>query len=267
MALIDGARCFGNLAMKVAREIGIQKAREHGIGFIAVRDTHWIGALGMHLLAIAQEGFIAQAWAQTDACKDCAPFGGLDPRFSTNPIALAIPANPNPVLADFSTATMSMGAMFDLQREGRKTATPRFIDCDGRATNDPMVLKNGGSLMFVGGEIEGYKGYALSLFNEALTVLAGGSANNPGRTMHQSFSLLVLDPDAFCGAEYYRNEMERFITHVKNSRPRPGQEVRLPGERGFAALADCRENGIPLDEHKLSLLSKIAEENEIEPIA
>ncbi|MFC1461235.1 Ldh family oxidoreductase, partial [Verrucomicrobiota bacterium] len=106
----------------------------------------------------------------------------------------------------------------------------------------------------------------LSLFNEALTVLAGGSANNPELPGHQSLALMVLDPAAFAGPEYYLKEMKRFMAHVRSSRSRSGSEgIRLPGERGFAALADSRVNGISLDNDKLAMLRKIAADNQIEP--
>lgn len=266
-ALLDGESCLGNLAMKYAKEQVVEKAHAYGIGFVAVRNTEWVGAVGMHLISIAQKGLLAQAWAQSSAFEDCAPYGGIDPCFSTNPIAVAFPTEKIPVVADFSTATMSTGATRALIQKGEKTSTPRFLDSSGNPSDDPCVIDDGGTLMFVGCEVEGYKGYALSLFNEALTVLAGGSANDPKATPHQSFALMVLDPAAFAGSEYYLEEMKRFLEHVKSSRLRPGfDEIRIPGERGFAELEDCQANGIPLDDNKLQMLSKIADENGIKPI-
>lgn len=266
-ALLDGERCLGNLAMKSAKEHAVNKAREQGVSFVTVRNTEWIGALGMHLASIAQEGLLAQAWAQSSACEDCAPYGGIDPRFSTNPVALAFPTEGYPVVADFSTATMSMGAAHALIQQGQKTSTPRFLDKTGAPRDNASVMEDRGTLMFLGGDVEGYKGFALSLFNEALTALAGGSANNPQAPSHQSFALMVLDPSAFAGSGYFLEEMKRFLEHVKSSRLRPGfDEIRLPGERGFAALEDCRINGIPLDDDKLQMLRKIADDNGIEPL-
>lgn len=265
-ALVDGNRSFGNLAMKVAKELAVNKAREHGIGFVAVRNSEWVGALGTHLISIAEEGLLAKAWAQTSGCKDCAPIGGIDARFSTNPIALAFPAPGHPVLADFSTAAMSLGTAMALKQQGRKTAFPRFLDKAGQPSDDPAVVSQGGTLMFAGGDAEGHKCYGLSLFNEALTVLAGGSANNPDLTPHQSFALLVLDPAGFAGGDYFADEMARYVTFLKSSRIRPGfEELRLPGDRGFAALADSRARGVPLDEGKLEMLRGIAEANGVDP--
>jgi LDH2 family malate/lactate/ureidoglycolate dehydrogenase len=267
-AVLDGHRCLANITMKTARDMACAKAREHSIGFVGVRNTGWIGALGMHVVSVAQDGLLCQAWAQTSACRDCAPFGGIEPRFSTNPIAIALPTAGDPIIADFSTATMSMGKAYALIHEGEKTEKPRFLDKKGYASSDPSAVKDGGTLMFIGGEMEGYKGYALSIFNEALTILAGGSANNPAAPSYQSFALLVLDPEAFAGRDYYLREMKRFMAHVKSSSPRPGSSgIRFPGERGFAALADCRANGVPLDDGKIDMLRGLAENHGLEPVA
>ncbi|MDP7628490.1 MAG: Ldh family oxidoreductase [SAR202 cluster bacterium] len=265
--LLDGKRCLGILVMKLAKKMAVEIARTDGVGFVGVRNTHWIGALGMHLISIAEQGLLCQAWAQTNTCQDCAPYCGIDPRFSTNPIALAFPTDGNPVVADFSTATISMGAAHALIKEGKKTATSRFLDNTGSPSNDPSVIDRDGSLMFMGGDIDGHKGYALSLFNEALTVLAGGSANNPDAELHQSFSLMILDPAVFVGSDYFFEEMRRFLAYVKSSRVRSHvKEIRLPGERGFAALADCRIHGVPLDDNKLRILRELADDNGIEAI-
>jgi L-lactate dehydrogenase len=265
--LLDSDRCLGNLAMKLARELAVKRARATGVGFVAVRNSQWVGALGMHLAAIAREGLLAQSWAQSNTCKDCAPIGGIDARFSTNPVALAFPTDGDPVLADFSTATMSMGGAGELIAKGERTTVPRFLDDAGRPTDDPSVIKRDGTVMFAGCETDGHKGYALSLFNEALTVLAGGSANNPELESHQTFALMVLDPDAFAGSEYYLREMKRYMEYLRSSRKREGFEaVRLPGERGFAALADCEANGVPLDEGKLKMLREIAEANGVQGV-
>jgi LDH2 family malate/lactate/ureidoglycolate dehydrogenase len=78
---------------------------------------------------------------------------------------------------------------------------------------------------------------------------------------------MALDPAAFAGSEYFLKEMRRFLEHLKSSRLRPGfDRIRLPGERGFAALEDCRLHGIPLTDDKLHMLRKIAQDNGIQPV-
>lgn len=266
-AIIDGYRCLSPLSMRLARNTAMDFARQTGIGFVSIPATSWIGALSTHILPVAEAGMLVQLWAQNNTCKDSAPLGGCDPRFSTNPIAIGFPADGAQVIADFSTSTMAMGMARILIDNKQKCDTPRFLDKDGVPTNDPSVMDNDGTLMFMGGDVDGHKGYALSLFNEALTVLGGGSAHNLEAEPQQSCAMLVLNPESFCGKKYFDKEMKRFMKHVKSSRLSPGNNaIRLPGERGIKALEACRKNGIPLDESKLGLLRQIALNNGIEPI-
>jgi LDH2 family malate/lactate/ureidoglycolate dehydrogenase len=267
IGLLDGEYCFGNIAMRSAKHLALQKTNKYGIGFVAVRNTTWIGALGIYLLSIAQEGLLAQIWAQTSNCQDCAPFGGIEARLSTNPIAIAIPTASDPIIADFSTTTMSWGAANRMIQNEKIAKTPQFLDNKGIPSTDPNVIKNGGTVMLSGGDLDGYKFYALSLFIESLTAMSGASANNPDSQSHQSFSLMIIDPSVFAGLEYYIKEIKRFIKHIKSAHPRSGfDKVRLPGERGFKALKDCKKNGIPLDNNKIDMLKQIAEQNGIELI-
>jgi L-lactate dehydrogenase len=261
-AVINGEGTLGILCMKTAADLCMRKAREMGVGFAGIHHTSWVGSLGAHLIPVARQGFLVQAWAQSSNCKDCAPVGGLDARFSTNPIAVAFPTAGDPVLADFSTATMSWATVTSMIARKQKPKEARFIDSKGRPSKDPGVFNRGGTIMFSGLDLEGHKFYGLSLFGEALAALMGGSANDFDKPQSQNAALMVLDPDMFGGREYYAREMARFIRHVKSSRVRPGFEaVRLPGERGFAALEEARRKGVPLDKAKLKMLSVIAEKN------
>ncbi len=42
------------------------------------------------------------------------------------------------------------------------------------------------------------------------------------------------------------------------------KKIRLPGERGFAALKNCKLRGVPPDDNKLQILKEIADDNGIE---
>ncbi len=263
-ALVDGKRAFAQLAMKLAKEVARKKARESGIAMVGVRNSSWLGALGVYLVSLAREGFFAQLWAQTNTCKDCAPFGGIDARFSTNPVGLAFPTPGDPMVADFSTAAVAMGKVGRMIRLREKADEKLFMDKDGNLTDDPKAVREGGSILFFGGAGLGHKGYALSLWCEALTAMAGGSANNPEAESRQCFNLTVIDAEAFEGRDYYDREMKRFVEHVKKSRTLPGVErIRLPGERAFGRLREAEKGGVPVEDHMLAALNGVAEKNGI----
>jgi L-lactate dehydrogenase len=207
-------------------------------------------------------------WAQTNTCKDCAPIGGIDGTFSTNPVALAFPTGADPVLADFSTATVAMAKVNQMVRLGTKAPEEIFMDKDGKLSTDPAVVKAGGSILFTGARNYGHKGYALSLWCEALTAVAGGECNNPASQTVQAFNLTVIDPAALAGWDAYLQEMKRFVTHVKAVRRQPGvARIRLPGERAFESLRDSETRGVELDDHMLGLMNELARKHGLTPLS
>ncbi len=262
---LTGPRVPGQTMMKQALDMVVPKARANGIAMAAIKKSHWIGAVGPYLIPVAEQGLLAQAWAQNSACADCAPIGGIEATFSTNPLALAVPTGGTPMIADFSTATVAMGKVNALIKAGRKADSPIFRDADGNLTDDPAVVCDGGSILFTGGSDYGHKGYAMSLWCEALTAMAGGDCNNPDLPQSQSINLTVIDPDAFTGRERYLTEFQRLTTRIKNVRRLPGVDtIRLPGERGFACLAESQKAGVPIDDSLRESLDAMADEADVQ---
>jgi LDH2 family malate/lactate/ureidoglycolate dehydrogenase len=262
VALIDGKNGFSQLALKKATEMAIEKAGKMGVAMIAIKNSCWLGALGPYLEPIARAGFMAQLWGQSSQCMDCAPVGGIVPKFSTNPVALAFPTSGDPVIADISTAAVSMGAVMRMAKNNEKAEDKIFMDKEGRATDDPHAMLDNGSIFFLGGQNYAHKGFGLSLWAEALTAMGGGSSNNPDLEQHQSLNLMVVDIDAFIGKDYFQQEITRFIAHMKNNTLRPGFDaIRLPGERAFKSLALAKMQGITLDDARLKALNDSAQKN------
>ena len=57
-----------------------------------------------------------------------APFGGLDPVFTPNPIAAGIPTDGVPVLMDISTSATTNGMTNRLHKEGKRLPAPWVMD-------------------------------------------------------------------------------------------------------------------------------------------
>jgi LDH2 family malate/lactate/ureidoglycolate dehydrogenase len=268
VAVVDGKRGIAHLAMRVAADLAVRKAREHGIAMVGIKSSTWLGALAPYIVPIARQGLLAQMWAQTNNCKDCAPVGGIDATFSTNPVALAFPTGGDPVVADFSTATVAMAKVNQMVRLGTKAPEEIFMDKEGKLSTDASVVKAGGSILFTGGRNYGHKGYALSLWCEALTAVSGGECNNPTAETAQAFNLTVIDPAAFAGWDPYLAEMKRFVAHVQSVRRLPGvARIRLPGERAFESLRDAEARGVELDDHIAGVLAGLADRHGIPRVA
>jgi len=264
-ALIDGNNGFSQLALKLASDLAIEKAKNNGTATIIGNNCSWLAALGTYLYPIVEKGYIAQLWAQTSTCVDAAPVGGIDPKFSTNPIALGFPASFGPSIFDIATTSISKRKVLQMVEDGELAPEKIFLDKDGNLSRDPKVVIEGGTILFLGGDYLGYKGYGLSLFNESLAAVAGGSCNNPHSETRQCFTLIVIDPEAFGGHDYYTKEMERFIGHVKASRLRPKVSgIRFPGEHRREILEESNVEGVKLNESLVIQLTELAKTYGIE---
>ena len=99
------------------------------------------------------------------------PFGGKFPTLGTNPHSWGIPstaANGFPIVMDWATSTVAMGRVQALKREGKSLPPGAAVDANGQATTDPNQVA---ALLPFGG----HKGYGMSLLNEIIGGLIGGS--------------------------------------------------------------------------------------------
>lgn len=260
--LIDGRDGFAQLTMKLAKFHARRGARDHGVCMVAMRNVSWCAALGPYLIDLAEDGFLAQAWVEHSGCQDCPPFGGIGGRFSTNPAAFAVPQDGrSPMVADWSTSSCSMGKVRMMQRAGEKAPEPIFITQDGELSDDPDTMDRGGMMFHAGGRHFGYKGYTMSLWCEAMSMLAGGYGNDPDRPSQQAINLLVIEPDAFGGRDHFAREMTRFAEYAKSSQPMEGcGEIRLPGEHSCKNIARARREGLDVEDWVLQDLRDAAKD-------
>ncbi len=269
-AWIDGRHTAGQLAARLCVERAVELAAEHGVGMAGCGGTHWIGALGPFLLPVLERGMLASMHVQFSTGRDAAPVGGLDPRFATDPIALCFPCGDDPVggdagamLADFSVTAYSHGRVNQMLREGERSPMPVFLTHGGELSDDPEAFEGAGTMLFMAGDLNAHKGYALGLWAEAMAALLGGEPNTdheaPGGG--QSVAVTVIDPAAFVGAEAFRQRMRAYVERLKSSRRRDGSDaIRLPGERGLAALAEAKRVGIDVEGRMIEQLTQAAAE-------
>ncbi len=250
VAAIDGRGRLSVECLQAARDVAGDKARQFGVGFVSAVDCGWAGALGYHLSALAREGLLAMAWAQTSNWTGVAPFGGREARLGTNPLALSFPAGDDPAVADFSTSVISNGKVRRWRRSGHRPPEPMFLDAQGRPSDDPGVMGEEGTILPFGGLQRGFRGTMLALWAEALTAAAGGRPTNADGEGGQNLHVLCLDPAALAGRDHCEAVTRKMIEYVLSSAPAPGRDgPTLAGRRGWRALAHARHDGLDLDDH------------------
>jgi len=260
-ALLDCGWNFGQVGALRAIETAIEKARRWNTATVIAHRCNHAGRLGAYTLHAAERGFLALGVCNSPRHGHfVVPWGGREGRLATNPISFAAPCNCwPPILADFSTAEASEGAIRLHRNTGKALPDGWILDPTGRPSNNPADFYGPprGAIRPFGGP-RGYRGFALSLLVEILGGLLGGSritAHQPGNGV----SFIVLNIEAFLPRGEFDSMIHELREYIKSSPPSPGfDEVNLPGEPDFRRKEQRLRDGIPIDETTWSQILDVA---------
>ena len=246
-------------AIATARE----RLTKHPVVTLSMGRSHHIGCLQAYLKPVTDAGFLMLLSCSDPANRAVTPHGGVAPRFSPNPFAVGIPTDAEPILIDITTSTTANGLCNRLAATGEKLPGPWLVDHEGNPSNDPQILfeGRGGSLLPLGGMDLGYKGFALSLFVEALTnALSGhGRADQPKRWGASVF-LQLINPAEFGGRESFLRETSFLAQSCRETPVAPGNPpVRLPGHAALTRRAAQLKTGVELFPTIMPALAQVAE--------
>jgi uncharacterized oxidoreductase len=231
---VDGRCCFGQVGGIYCTQRAVGAASTHGAGLVVANRLGHTGRLGAYAELAGAQGFLVLVFGTTPPRSHIvAPFGGIDGRLSTNPIAFAIPNGAAPVVADFATSQQPEGKVRSARNRRQRLPDGVLQDPDGNPTNDPAVLYGSprGTLLPLGGRDFGHKGYALGVLVEAMaTLLAGDAVDDASR---RTFNLAVL---AIATDNGFERGTERMVDYLRSARPTdPRRPVLVPGDPERAA--------------------------------
>ena len=170
-AVVDAGGALGQVGATFATELAMEKAREYGVASVSLRNTSHIGRVGAYPLMAAREGFVSQIFVNAGHLGyQIAPFGGIDGKLSTNPVAFSAPRrNHEPLMVDMTTSTVAEGKIRVALNRGDLLPDGWIIDHEGQPTNDPSDFSEEpyGAILPLGGVVA-HKGTALSLMVEVL---------------------------------------------------------------------------------------------------
>ena len=86
---------------------------------------------------MTDRGLMALLICSDPAMNSVAPFGGVSPVFTPNPIAAGIPTSGDPILLDISASYTTNGLTGRLHNAGEKLPHPWIQDAQGNATAIP----------------------------------------------------------------------------------------------------------------------------------
>lgn len=251
-AVVDAGWNFGQVGGLFAIDVAIAKAREfHTATVVATKSNH-AGRLGAYTTRAAEQGFLAIGFCNSPIHGHfVTPWGGREGRLATNPISYAVPSgNGHPIVADFSTAEASEGAIRLHRNQGKQLPDGWIVDSHGQPSNEPADFYGPplGAILPFGGP-RGYRGFALSILVEVLGGLMGGSPVSK-RQPGNGLGFIVVDVSAFVGPEEFAPMMRELSEYIKSAAPAPGfNEVFLPGELDQRRRQERLRDGIPIDDN------------------
>jgi uncharacterized oxidoreductase len=250
-AVVQCVRTFGPVGAHRAIEVGIEKARQHKVACVITRNCNHVGRVGAYVQVAASQDMIALATCNSPKYGHFVlPWGGLEGRLATNPIAYAVPTQGDPILADISTSVAPEGKIRWHHNQGKLLPEGWIHDAKGNPSKDPAAFYGPpmGGILPLGGSA-GHKGFALGLLVEILgSALAGVSTTDP-HVVGNGVCFLLIDPSAFCPIARFKELMTGMIAYIKSSPPAPGfTEVLIPGEPEFRTLRQRSVEGVPVDE-------------------
>jgi LDH2 family malate/lactate/ureidoglycolate dehydrogenase len=263
-ALMDGDRAVGPYAAICATREAMARARQHGAAAVGLNNCGHIALAGYYAELAAREDLIGVLFGKSEASVH--PHGGMDPVIGTNPIAIAIPTDGDPVLLDMATSATSRGKLAEAAAAGRPLPLGWALDASGAPTTDPKAAGEG-ALSAVGGA----KGYGLSLAVELLGgVLTGAGAG----TMHDASGwrklwgtlFLVLDPAVFTDVAAFKTAVSAYLAEIKASRLAPGfAEILIPGERSYRTRRESLAHGVRVADNVWQNVARLARDLGVDP--
>ena len=254
--LVDAADGLAFPACALAVGEAIARAREHGVAFAGVRNSHHFGAASHHLEPVAAAGMVGLAFGNAPSAMPA--WGGRHAIFGTNPIAAVFPRRTAPpIVVDLSLSEVARGKLMVAARDGKPIPAGWALDRGGNPTTDPKAGLDG--MMLPAG---GAKGAMLALVVELLCCALTGAHMgfeadsffaDAGNRPQIGQAFLVIDPAALAGADVYGERVETLVAEMLED-----AGVRLPGARRKGLADRAAAEGVEIPQGLLDELRALA---------
>ncbi len=254
-AQIDAGCGLAFPACDLAVREAITRAKQHGVSFVGVMNSHHAGVIVDHLRAAADAGLVALGFANSPSAMPAA--GGKHAVFGTNPVAAAFPRrHADALLIDLSLSEVARGKVMVAAKKGEPIPLGWALDANGQPTTDAKAALDGSMLPV--GAASSTKGAMLALIVELLvTAVVGAQFGfeassffvDEGNRPRIGQAFIVIDPGALAGSDAYLDRIEVLVAEMLKD-----DGVRLPGARREALRRRGEAEGIEVAEAVLASL-------------
>lgn len=263
-AVVDGHDGMGQVIAHRSMQMAIEKARQYGMGAVAVRNSTHFGIAGYYPLMATQAGMIGMAF--TNARPSIAPTFGVRPMLGTNPIAFGCPTDEEfPFLYDAATSITQRGKLEVLDRLNKPTPQGWVIDQAGNFMVDTRACLDGfgketAALLPLGGigeTLGGHKGYGLAtmveIFSSALQTgsflygLIGLDEQNKPQPNRLGHFFMAMNIESFTDLADFKRTTGDILRELRAATKQPGyQRIYTAGEKEYENEQRVRHAGIQL---------------------
>ena len=267
VAVMDGNDGVGQVITYRAMQAAIERAKQHGIGAVAIRNSNHFGTAMYFTLLAAKANCVG--FLSTNASPAMAPWGGRRKAVGTNPWSWAAPAGRHPpMVLDIANTAVARGKIYLARQKRERIPQGWALDDAGAPTTDAQAAIDGVIL-----PMAQHKGYAVALMMDVLSGVLTGSGfgtavHGPYQFEHASrcgHLAMALDIAAFQPVSEFGARMEELIAEMKSVPLAQGHdEVFYPGEIEARNDARNRADGLLLPDDTLADLTRIAKKSGLE---
>lgn len=258
----DACNSMGMVTGVRAMERCIEKARESGCCFAAVRNSNHFGMAGHYAKMAADAGMIGVCG--TNAPPNIAPWGSYKAYLGTNPLAIAAPQNGEPILLDMAPSVVAMGKVIMAAKLGKTIPEGWAITAEGAPTTDPNEGMKGTVL-----PIGGPKGYGLSLFMDIMCGILSGAEFGPHMgNMWNDFVnpqnvghiFCAIDISKFVDLDVFKARIGQMTDEIRDLPKNPGVDrIFMPGEIEQGRCAKLKQDGVVISDVVYKELIELSE--------
>lgn len=267
VVVLDGHDGIGQVVTQRAVDLGVERARQHGIAGIAVRSSGHFGTAAYFTRAAAEAGCVAIL--VTNASPAMAPWGGRRKSIGTNPWSIAAPAGRHGVVVmDLANTAVARGKVYLAAERGEPIPEGWAATPDGSPTTDPAEAVDGLILPMAGA-----KGYVISFMMDVLAGVLTGSAfgdavvgpYDPERRSGAGHLLIVIDVAATGDPAEFASRMEQLVDQTRSGELAAwADSILVPGELEDRSRAARERDGIPLAPATWATLRELAEQSGVD---
>jgi len=276
-AVVDGHNGMGHVIAKKSMEMAIKKAKEYGMGMVAVRNSTHYGIAGFYPLMAVKEGMIGITG--TNARPSIAPTFGVENMLGTNPLTFGIPTDEKfPFFLDCATSISQRGKIETYDRAEKEIPAGWVIDRNGKTRTDTHQILNDlktgkAALTPLGGIGEitaGYKGYGYATVVEILSsalsngnfmkMLSGVKDGQPSPILLGHF-FIAINISSFIDLNIFKIIAGTILRNLRNSQKAPGEKrIYTAGEKEYLAWIERKEKGAPINKNLQKQMLQIKKE-------